>query len=188
MKVYNPSATQAVVIHDSLSNDRNSQFQPGIRDVLVSPLATVSIRNADAGQSKVLRALLLDRKLRIVDQTDSNPTYEVPGIPGGNGGYPFDGVLWVPAGKRLIIAFDSRYVPAVPAATDVIWVIPGYTKANGAPLALQGAALDYYIMNGGGLEGSLVVPVDAPNGGYGAVEMDNSLGANPVKCYLRLAA
>lgn len=67
MRVLNPSSTNAVTIHDGLQDGRSYQYQPGIRDVVVAPGATVAIPNADAAQSRSLQTLLANATLTLVD-------------------------------------------------------------------------------------------------------------------------
>jgi hypothetical protein len=86
MRVYNPSSTATVVVHDSAEGFSN-QWQPGIRNVTVGPLQTVAVYNVEASNSKSLKAHLASGALQMLDMTEPADAGTgkslVPGLPIG---------------------------------------------------------------------------------------------------------
>jgi hypothetical protein len=110
MRVYNPSSTATVVIHDS-AEGFSSQWQAGIRNVVVGPLATVAIPNVDAAGSKSLQMHVANGALQIVDHTEpANATTGNSLAPG------------MPAGLSLVLALPDvadATVIAIPAGCGI---------------------------------------------------------------------
>jgi len=86
MRVYNASATATVVVHDG-AQGFSSQWQAGVRNVVIGPGQTVAISNVDAAGSQSLKAHLAAGNLSVVDNVEpadaTTGNSFVPGMPAG---------------------------------------------------------------------------------------------------------
>jgi hypothetical protein len=135
MKVTNPSTTNAVQLNDPLGvKDNETQYQRGVKNVVVLPSSTATISSAMAGESRALQSLLEAGTLTTpvigatgpgvsplaVEPNDGaalpSTSPDVPGVLLGTGGVVFAGLVRLdPAG-----AFTFGFTPGVVGADLVV--------------------------------------------------------------------